>query len=158
MSNCHHEECHKPCCRPQRSCVRRCEEVAEARHGFVSSSFANAVALVSGVFQFMGINTVVAGSPASAVDARLLNDPQEIHSLRVTLGSALPPGVSIVVSLEVSRDNGASYTSIAALVIGPGLRSNSASFELLLPARSLHCIGLLAAGGGYTGPISATIS
>ena len=164
MSHCNEvENCRKPCRCRQTPCHRSCQsrEISVEReqgHGFVASTFANTVSLTSGVFQYMGINTLVAGAPANSVDARLINSPQEIRSLRVVLGSALPAGVTLVVSLEVSQDNGASYTSTAALVVTPGFRNNSASFDLLLPARSLHCIGLLTAGGSYAGPVSVTVS
>lgn len=163
MSHCNEvEDCRKKCAcrRPpcNRGCHRPVAEKHERGHGFIASTFANSVNLASGVFQYMGINTLVAGSPANAVDARLINESQEIHTLRVSLGAALPAGVNLVVSLQVSGDNGASYNSVAALVVTPGFRNNNATFDLLLPARSLHCIGLLAAGGGYVGPISVTVS
>lgn len=172
MSHHCHQETRKPCgCDCQRAqcgcdCDCDCRNVDDFEdgdedrpsRGFSSSSFGNTVSLQSGVFQYLGINDLVSGPPAGTLDARLLNERQRITRLKATLGSVLAPGVTLIVSLYVSTDDGVSFSPVAAAIIPPGFRTNSTTFDLELPANSLHCIGLLTAGGAYSGPVSITVS
>lgn len=128
-----------------------------AAAGEFESSFGNSIQLESGGGTVLGINLKV-GLAANNVDARRLVNSHLFSKISVSLGSVLPPGVSILFTLLSSTDNGANYLIEGLATVPSGSRSVTVSFgPVILPADSQHCIGVLVTGGSYTGPVSISI-
>lgn len=119
------------------------------------SSFGNTINLPNGGGTFMGINTL-AGTPNNLVDSRRFVFDHLFTRITANLGSTLPAGTTVALTLMRSSDDGATYVTVASLTINPGQRSASAAMAVTYFADTLQCIGIQVTGA-YTGPISVSV-
>lgn len=124
------------------------------------SSFGNIIAIQGSATVFVGINGLLsAATPNSAIDARRLGQNRTFTTITASVGSPLPPGVSMSFLVWQSTDGGATYFPTVSCQILPGQQFvNSTAGSLTFNAGTQHCIGVtLPLGGAYSGPISATL-
>lgn len=107
----------------------------------------------SGSEHYFGPDGTVYAAANDVVPGRLIGKKRSEKLLTVKC-NLVPTGCQLMLTVYQSTDSGASWQAVGNAVVAEGMRTTTATVNVTMEEKSLHCASVAVDGFDYTGPVS----